>query len=54
MTFADDPVQRAAEHAVADLHVEREGTDDGRYVLYFSWPAGSQPKARDEPAEADV
>jgi hypothetical protein len=35
----EDRDLRAAEDALAHLNVEREERPDGRYVLYFSWPA---------------
>jgi hypothetical protein len=54
MTEEDDAdLLRAAERALSDLHVERDDVPDGRYVLYFSWPANGdapreQPEATDD------
>lgn len=45
-----DPDDVALPAAFSSLRVEREMRDDGRYVIYFSWPEEERPPR--DPAEA--
>jgi hypothetical protein len=47
-----DPDDVALPAAFASLRVEREVRDDGRYIIYFSWPEEERP-AGDQAERSD-
>jgi hypothetical protein len=48
-----DPGDVALPAAFASLRAEREVRDDGRYVIYFSWPEEERPPSDRAQARAD-